>query len=140
MKTLFAKLFLCGLMTLSLAGCVSNPINGLFSHASTIPPGKDLTSPAPTTLQVTVDKEVAAMWIVAVLLGIAAGVAAYPFQNYFVAIHLGVAAIALPIVATIWALFWGWIVAGVIVGVAVWVFVHYKTVLMPAISNTLKKI
>jgi|SRR5665213_181809 len=125
---------------------------GVFSRF-TAP--KNLTPPAPTisspalvtatpveTIRATINYELRFMWLAAALLAIGAGICAY-MQNYFVAIKLGCAALALPICATFFSLFWGWIIACSLVGGAVFIFLHYKMVLLPAIASAagvLKKI
>lgn len=137
----FSKLFLCGLITLSLCGCGTlHKIGAVFLSPPTVQ--KDSTPPAPPTLHATVEKEVGVMWIFAVLLACGAGACAY-FQNYLCAIKLGLAAVALGVGATLWLIFWAWIIAAALVALAAYVFIHYKSVILPAAAEaaaTLKKI
>lgn len=121
----------CGVFT---TGC--GTIHAI-THSSVfhVDSGTNAPAPSPTSVKAAVQKEVHWMWFVAVLLAIAAGVAAYPFQNYFMAIKLGLAALTLPIIATIWSLYWGWFVAGIFVAIAIVAYLHYRVVINPAISK-----
>ncbi len=119
---------------------------GIFSHFTApknlTPPAPTISVPATETIRQTIDYELRFMWLAAALLAIGAGICAY-MQNYFIAIKLGCAALALPICATFFSLFWGWIITCGLVAGAVFIFLHYKLVLLPAIESAtaeLKKI
>jgi hypothetical protein len=121
----------------ALAGCVHLPsVTSLHAPPAIVQPA---VKTPPTTIKSTVDREVALMWVAAALLAIGAGVCAY-LQNYFIAIKLGCAALALPICATFFALYWGWIIAAALVAGAAFIFIHYKVVLLPAIETEIQKI
>jgi hypothetical protein len=140
MKLAALKYLLFGLIIFSLAGCGSIP-SGVTNFFMPAVSKKDSTRPAPTTLRATVEKEVGVMWIFAVLLACGAGACAY-FQNYLCAVKLGLAAVALGVGATLWLIFWAWIIAGALVALAAYVFIHYKAVILPAANEaaaTLKK-
>jgi hypothetical protein len=90
--------------------------------AGTIGPGE--------TLQNAVQREVHWMWFISILLAIACGLCVY-MQNYFMAIKFGLAALALPVVATLWSLYWAWVIAGIFVAIAVVAYLHYRVVIDP---------
>lgn len=109
-------------------------------------PAQTISEPTSQTVGETIHREVALMWIAAFLLALGAGACAY-FQNWLCAVKLGLGAIALPICATFLSLYWGWIIAGSLVALAAYVFIHYKAVVLPAAEaaaenalSTLKKI
>lgn len=110
-----------------------------ITHSSVFHVDSGTNSPSggsnPASVGGAVQKEVHLMWWVAALLAITAGIMAYPFQNYFMAIKLGLAALLLPIFATFWSLYWGWVVAAVLVGIAVIAYLHYRVVINPALEK-----
>lgn len=141
MKELFrfcSLILLMSFLLSTLPGCGTvSAIRRTFSpsapNVSSAVPEKPPTV-SPPTVSGTVKTEVVFMRFAALLLAMGAGAMAY-FGNWLTAAQLGIAALVLPICATFFSLYWGWIIAGALTALAAYVYLHYKTVIDPAIQN-----
>lgn len=133
---------------LIFSGCVSSPFHSVrnpptiskkLPDGGILKPDEIVTSTDVSPVQKIVNWQTDLMIWSGCLCLIAAGALAY-FQMYFMAVKVGMAGLILPIFAVWYSHYWGWIIAGSLISVALLAYSHWKLVLQPIVKATAKDI
>lgn len=125
-------LLLCVLISLCVwcSGCIGG--GRLFSPPPPATPGIGPGGIVPpygaaghNDIPAVVQKQVWLFWIAGFLCLLVAGAAGY-FSQYMVALKFGLAGLILPIVGTWWSQHYAIVIAGVLIGLAIWYFLTHQ--------------